>query len=428
MSLPTFLPPALATLLAEAGLDDRSLGLTMAAAVTAADDAGRLDLHALALRYREAYLVALRATGGDDERERGRLSMDEIRTHLETSDLPRLVAAGILGRDGAGVVVQPRVWPLAMTARDALAATWLRAGDPSGHPTPASGAPLVPPPVPAPAARPGSVLEARGLVKVYRKRRVVNGVDITVRQGEIVGLLGPNGAGKTTSFYQIVGLIAPDEGRVLLDGADITAMPMYQRARQGIGYLSQEPSIFRKLTVEENILAILETLPMSAADRAHRLEQLLDELSIKHLRRSKAFALSGGERRRLEITRALVTSPKFMMLDEPFAGVDPIAVHDIQQIVAGLRHRGIGVVISDHNVEQTLDIVDRAYIMFDGQVKVSGTVRELVFDDTVADIYLGPTLTARLRQRFADRDGDGDAATTADLASAGAPADASAAG
>jgi lipopolysaccharide export system ATP-binding protein len=239
-------------------------------------------------------------------------------------------------------------------------------------------------------------------VKVYRKRRVVNGVDITVRQGEIVGLLGPNGAGKTTSFYQIVGLIAPDEGRVLLDGDDITAMPMYKRARRGVGYLSQEPSIFRKLTVEENILAILETLPLSSADRDARLEQLLDELSIKHLRHSKAFALSGGERRRLEITRALVTAPKFMMLDEPFAGVDPIAVHDIQQIVAGLRHRGIGVVISDHNVEQTLDIVDRAYIMFDGQVKVSGTVRELVFDDTVADIYLGPTLTARLRQRFAE--------------------------
>ncbi|MCE2940903.1 MAG: LPS export ABC transporter ATP-binding protein [Gemmatimonadetes bacterium] len=259
----------------------------------------------------------------------------------------------------------------------------------------------MPHPPPAPAPR-GSVLEARGLVKIYRRRRVVNGVDITVRQGEIVGLLGPNGAGKTTSFYQIVGLIAPDEGHVVLDGEDITGMPMYQRARRGIGYLSQEPSIFRKLTVEENILAILETLPLSAADRTRRLEQLLDELSIKHLRKSKAFALSGGERRRLEITRALVTAPKFMMLDEPFAGVDPIAVHDIQQIVAGLRHRGIGVVISDHNVEQTLDIVDRAYIMFDGQVKVSGTVQELVFDDTVADIYLGPTLTARLRQRFAE--------------------------
>jgi lipopolysaccharide export system ATP-binding protein len=186
----------------------------------------------------------------------------------------------------------------------------------------------------------------------------------------------------------------------MLDGADITSMPMYKRARRGIGYLSQEPSIFRKLSVEDNILAILETLDLSASERRSRLETLLDELSIKHLRHSKAFALSGGERRRLEITRALVTQPKFMMLDEPFAGVDPIAVHDIQQIVANLRKRQIGVLISDHNVEQTLDIVDRAYIMFDGQVKVSGTVRELVFDDSVAKLYLGPTLAARLRARF----------------------------
>jgi lipopolysaccharide export system ATP-binding protein len=198
----------------------------------------------------------------------------------------------------------------------------------------------------------------------------------------------------------IVGLIQPLTGRILLDGEDITQMPMYRRARQGIGYLSQEPSIFRKLTVEQNILAILEMLPLSGNERRARLEQLLDELSIKHLRHNKAYSLSGGERRRLEITRALVTSPKFMMLDEPFAGVDPIAVHDIQTIVAGLRHRGIGVLISDHNVEQTLDIVDRAYIMFDGQVKVSGTVRQLVFDETVAEIYLGPTLTARLRARY----------------------------
>jgi lipopolysaccharide export system ATP-binding protein len=230
----------------------------------------------------------------------------------------------------------------------------------------------------------------------------VNNVALQLQQGEIVGLLGPNGAGKTTTFYMIVGLIQPLSGHILLDGVDVTKMPMYRRARKGIGYLSQEPSIFRKLSVEDNIVAILETLPLSASERASRLETLLDELNIKHLRGSKAYQLSGGERRRLEITRALVTQPKFMMLDEPFAGVDPIAVHDIQTIVADLRHRGIGVLISDHNVEQTLDIVDRAYIMFDGQVKVSGTVRELVFDETVADIYLGPTLSARLRTRFAD--------------------------
>jgi lipopolysaccharide export system ATP-binding protein len=246
----------------------------------------------------------------------------------------------------------------------------------------------------------GSVLSADGLVKTYRRRAVVNDVDIRLQQGEIVGLLGPNGAGKTTTFYMIVGLIEPQAGSISFDGKDISNMPMYERARLGIGYLSQEPSIFRKLSVEDNIMAILETLDLSSAERQRRLEKLLDELSIKRLRKNKAYSLSGGERRRLEITRALVTDPKFMMLDEPFAGVDPIAVHDIQTIVAGLRHRGIGVLISDHNVEQTLDIVDRAYIMFDGQVKVSGTVRDLVFDDTVADIYLGPTLTARLRQRF----------------------------
>jgi lipopolysaccharide export system ATP-binding protein len=252
----------------------------------------------------------------------------------------------------------------------------------------------------APAAPSGSVLEATGLTKIYRRRRVVNDVALRLQQGEIVGLLGPNGAGKTTTFYMIVGLIQPMAGHILLDGQDVTGMPMYQRARRGVGYLSQEPSIFRKLSVEENILAILETLKLSSAQRAERLETLLDELRIKHLRHSKAYALSGGERRRLEITRALVSGPRFMMLDEPFAGVDPIAVHDIQSIVADLKHRGIGVLISDHNVEQTLDIVDRAYIMFDGQVKVSGTVRDLVFDDTVAEIYLGPTLTARLRARF----------------------------
>src|SRR5687768_1157370 len=198
----------------------------------------------------------------------------------------------------------------------------------------------------------------------------------------------------------IVGLIQPLSGRILLDGEDVTGMPMFRRARRGIGYLSQEPSIFRKLSVEDNILAILETLPLSAAERTERLERLLDELSIKRLRKSLAYSLSGGERRRLEITRALVAEPKFMLLDEPFAGVDPIAVHDIQQIVAGLRHRGIGVIITDHNVEQTLDIVDRAYIMYDGRVRVSGTVGELVWNDEVAEIYFGPTLTARMRERY----------------------------
>jgi len=245
-----------------------------------------------------------------------------------------------------------------------------------------------------------SVLEAAGLVKSYKGRRVVDDVSLRLEQGEIVGLLGPNGAGKTTSFYMITGLIRPDEGRITLDGHDLSQEPMYRRARLGIGYLAQEPSVFRKLSVEENVLAILETLELPAGQERQRLEGLLDELGIKHLRRQKAYQLSGGERRRLEITRALVTTPKFLLLDEPFAGVDPIAVHDIQTIVAGLRHKGIGVLITDHNVEQTLDIVDRAYIMFEGKVQVSGTVRELVFDERVADLYLGPTLTARLRARL----------------------------
>jgi lipopolysaccharide export system ATP-binding protein len=327
-----------------------------------------------------------------------------VRAHLVRSVLPRLAADGVVtttaAADGLTTITFARsFWSDLAMARAEIAASLKTSQEHTlvtAIPSSGNGRP-------EPS---GSVLEASGLVKTYRRRRVVNDVALRLQQGEIVGLLGPNGAGKTTTFYMIVGLIQPLAGRIKLDGKDITSMPMYKRARNGIGYLSQEPSIFRKLTVEDNILAILETLGLSSAERKTRLERLLDELSIKHLRHSKAFALSGGERRRLEITRALVTEPKFMMLDEPFAGVDPIAVHDIQTIVAGLRHRGIGVLISDHNVEQTLDIVDRAYIMFDGQVKVSGTVKELVFDDTVADIYLGPTLTARLRSRFSSETGE----------------------
>ena len=245
-----------------------------------------------------------------------------------------------------------------------------------------------------------SRLRGEGLTKIYRKRRVVDDIDISVTQGEIVGLLGPNGAGKTTTFYMIVGLIPPDRGRVFLDEESLTDVPMYRRARKGVGYLAQEPSVFRKLTVEQNVKAILETLNLSKDDEAARLEALLDELTLAHLRGNKAFLLSGGERRRLEITRALVQQPKFMLLDEPFAGIDPIAVHDIQDIVASLKERGIGIIISDHNVEQTLEIVDRAYIMYEGQIRISGTVSELVWDDEVAKIYLGPSLTERMRARF----------------------------
>ncbi|MGE0442963.1 MAG: LPS export ABC transporter ATP-binding protein [Gemmatimonadales bacterium] len=245
-----------------------------------------------------------------------------------------------------------------------------------------------------------SVLAGVGLNKSFRRRRVVKEVSVEVRQGEIVGLLGPNGAGKTTTFYLITGLIRPDKGEIVLDQKEITEQPMYRRARNGIGYLAQEPSVFRRMSVEDNVRAILETLPISRGERNQRLEALLDELGLKHLRKSKAYTLSGGERRRLEITRALVTQPKFMLLDEPFAGVDPIAVHDIQTIVANLKFRGIGVLITDHSVEQMFEIVDRAYIMYEGEVRAAGTVRELVFNDQVAELYLGPTMTARLRERL----------------------------
>lgn len=265
---------------------------------------------------------------------------------------------------------------------------------------PASGAETVAVADPVLDAPPSSTLSGRGLTKIYKKRKVVSEVDIEVRQREIVALLGPNGAGKTTTFYMLVGLIAPNGGRVYLDDAELTSTPMYKRARMGVGYLAQEPSVFRRLTVAQNVMAILETLDLTRKERAERLEELLAELSIGHLRGAKAFSLSGGERRRLEITRALVQRPKFMLLDEPFAGIDPIALHDIQEIVSELKNRDIGVIISDHNVEQTLEIVDRAYIMYEGRIRVSGTVSELVWNDEVADLYLGPSLTARMRSRF----------------------------
>ncbi|MDT8435310.1 MAG: LPS export ABC transporter ATP-binding protein [Gemmatimonadota bacterium] len=234
-----------------------------------------------------------------------------------------------------------------------------------------------------------SVLRAENLVREFGRRRVVDGVSLEVRQGEIVGLLGPNGAGKTTTFYMIVGLLKANAGRVLLDATDLTKVPMYKRARAGIGYLSQEPSVFRRLTVAENVLAILETLDLTRKERERRLDELLDELSIGHLRDNVADSLSGGERRRLEITRALVTRPKFMLLDEPFAGVDPIAVDDIQRIVAELRERGLGVLITDHNVRETLSITDRAYLLFNGRIHIEGPAQRLVEDPEARKMYLG---------------------------------------
>jgi lipopolysaccharide export system ATP-binding protein len=376
----------------------RSTLMLLSTLISIADEHGGAALDKITIGFRESYLAGFRAGGGDVEREAGRLGLDEVRQHLVRSVLPRLISEGVLiadekdlDRADGRIHFSDDLWKEISASRAPTLQIIRETGE---HPTIQERGTR-------PAVAPGgSVLEASGLLKVYHRRKVVNDVALRLQQGEIVGLLGPNGAGKTTTFYMITGLLKPLAGRILLDGLDITRMAMYKRARRGIGYLSQEPSVFRKLSVEDNILAILETLKLSSRARTERLEVLLDELSIKHLRKNKAFSLSGGERRRLEITRALVTEPKFMMLDEPFAGVDPIAVHDIQSIVASLKHRGIGVLISDHNVEQTLDIVDRAYIMFDGQVKVSGTVKELVYDDTVARLYLGPTLTERLRSRL----------------------------
>ena len=232
-------------------------------------------------------------------------------------------------------------------------------------------------------------LRTERLVKGYNGRPVVDGVEIRVGRGEIVGLLGPNGAGKTTSFAMMVGYVRPDGGRITLDGSDITDMPMYQRARLGIGYLAQEPSIFRKLTVEQNIMAILETVNLPRAARRQRLDILLNELGITHLARQKAFTLSGGEKRRLEITRALVTNPKFILLDEPFSGIDPITVFEAQEIIRELRRRGLGILLTDHNVRETLEITDRAYIMAEGRVWIAGTAQELITDPRAREIYLG---------------------------------------
>ncbi|MFC1666749.1 LPS export ABC transporter ATP-binding protein [Candidatus Omnitrophota bacterium] len=233
------------------------------------------------------------------------------------------------------------------------------------------------------------LLEVKNLVKAYDGKRVVDGIDMQIKRGEIVGLLGPNGAGKTTSFYMVVGMLRPDKGRVIFDSKDITRLAMYKRSRNGIGYLSQEPSVFRKLSVEENIMAILETLDIPRVVRKRRLEELLGELNIGHLSKKKAYMLSGGERRRLEITRALVTNPLFLLLDEPFSGIDPIAVTDAQEIIAGLKKKGLGILLTDHNVRETLEITDRSYIMAEGRMLISGTADELLKDPRAREIYLG---------------------------------------
>ena len=233
------------------------------------------------------------------------------------------------------------------------------------------------------------LLETKALTKSYKGRCVANDVSIQISRGEIVGLLGPNGAGKTTTFYMVVGVIKNDSGRILFRGEDVTDFPMYRRARLGMGYLSQEPSVFRKLTVEENIMAILETLDIPRAERKKRLERLLEELDIAYLAKNKAYTLSGGERRRLEITRALVTNPSLILLDEPFSGVDPIAVFEVQKILKKLKSQGLSILLTDHSVRETLSITDRAYIMCDGKIEVSGTSRFLATDKKAREIYLG---------------------------------------
>jgi lipopolysaccharide export system ATP-binding protein len=371
---------------------DASLSLALAALVHAADEAGEADLDRLVMAYRSSFLSAVETVPGLGRSE---LTGEQLRQSLTQSVLPRLASGGWIADDSrtewTSVRAAPRWWQEAAQDRAGAMSLLLSAAQ-EGHARHETGERV-------PVER-GSVLEGIGLRKSFRQRVVVDDVSVRVEQGEIVALLGPNGAGKTVTFYCLTGIIQPDAGEVRLNGEDMTDAPMYRRARNGLGYLAQEPSVFRRLTVEENVLAILEMLPISRAEQMERLERMLDELSIKHLRKSMAYSLSGGERRRLEITRALVTEPKFMLLDEPFAGVDPIAVNDIQTIVAGLRHRGLGVLITDHNVEQTLDIVDRAYILFEGKVQAAGTVPELVFDDRVAQLYLGPTLTTRLRARL----------------------------
>ncbi len=238
-------------------------------------------------------------------------------------------------------------------------------------------------------------LRGEGLVKRYRSRTVVKGVSVEVSQGEIVGLLGPNGAGKTTTFYMIVGLISPNEGRIYLDDTDITSLPVYQRAQQGVGYLAQEASVFRKMSVEDNILSVLEMTRMPKEEQHERVETLLKEFGLVKIRKSLGIQLSGGERRRTEIARALAINPKFILLDEPFAGVDPIAVEDIQSIVATLKDKNIGILITDHNVHETLSITDRAYLLFEGSILKAGTAEELAADEQVRKVYLGKNFELR---------------------------------
>ncbi len=384
------------------GLDEQDLSVAVGLRefVRRADAGGRVERGVWIASVRDT-LEELAAGLGSHGASMLGSEGDALTEFLETRVISRFESAGIVRRDVAGraweaLSFDPGLWTTLEPKRQEVLADLDRSVRALGE----ARARAYRVEATRGLVADGSLLRGEGLTKIYRHRHVVSEVDIAVRQGETVGLLGPNGAGKTTTFYMIVGLIPPNAGRVYLDGEDLTNVPMFKRARKGVGYLAQEPSVFRKLTVEENVLAILETLELPRREEEERLEQLLKELGLQGLRKNKAYSLSGGERRRLEITRALVQRPKFMLLDEPFAGIDPIAVNDIQMIVRGLKSRGIGVVISDHNVEQTLEIVDRAYIMYEGRIRVSGTVSELVWNEDVAEIYLGPTLTQRMRKRY----------------------------
>jgi lipopolysaccharide export system ATP-binding protein len=369
---------------------DAPLLIALGEIVRGADGEGRFPRERLAAAFRDSYVAHYGQVAQDGSPESRRLfeirqmTSAEVNKYLGEQILARLAAEGWLEVDveDRGVALPGEVWTLISADRagfaDLVESEIDRRLGASALAAPGADLEVG-----------GSRLSTDGLVKIYKKRRVVDEVDIELTQGEIVGLLGPNGAGKTTTFYMMVGLVSPDAGEVHLDGRPLTNVPMYRRARLGLGYLAQEPSVFRRLTVEQNIMAILQTLPIPDTERKERLEGLLDELSIKHLRKSKAYSLSGGERRRLEITRALVTDPKFMLLDEPFAGIDPIAVDDIQRIVADLKQRGLGVLITDHNVRETLSITDRAYIMFDGRIHIEGTSEELVNDPQARKLYLG---------------------------------------
>jgi lipopolysaccharide export system ATP-binding protein len=370
---------------------DRSIGFALHSLLSAADDNGVAPLSRVAMVYRDDYLASLRAEGRDADQEAGRLSLDEVRAHLTGSVLPRLAGDSILsiaiGAEGGDPIItfSPAVWKDLRSARAEIAAS-LKASSEQNIATAESALTASGIGISAPS---GSVLEASGLIKMYRRRRVVNDVALRLQQGEIVGLLGPNGAGKTTTFYMIVGLVRPDTGAISLDGSDITRLPMYRRARLGIGYLPQEASVFRGLNVEQNVMAALEVIEPDAATRDMMLDELLAEFGISHLRRTPALALSGGERRRVEIARALATQPSYILLDEPLAGIDPIAVAEIRDLVKHLKDRGIGVLITDHNVRETLDIIDRAYIMHDGQLLMEGKPGEVVAHEDVRRVYLG---------------------------------------